>query len=1210
MRFNAKHTLLFCLSFFLVVAMVQGCFAQTFSSSITGTVTDPSGSVIQGAKVRLLNMNTHDTREAVSTTAGTYKFDNLLPGTYEITAEAAGFKAFVQSNMILPATTAATVNIALTVGAVQEQVQVTAEAVLLDTQSATNTATLDTHLIASLPNSYRNPLNFVFALAGTTEAQSGMTTRSGSLDQNGSMFGLNGGRSGNAQILIDGASSTAVDWGGLFVAPNNDAVQEQQIVQNVYDAQYQRSGSGVVTLVTKGGGQKFHGTVYDYFRNSALDANSWFNNHRATDGVWDPIAKGLFHRNQFGATVSGPISEKHHLFFFAAYEGLRQPGSATPNVLTVPTDAERGGDFSHSYNPPDEANPNGTLQVIYNPFSTRLVTFNGQTYYTRDPFPGNVIPSNLFNSVGQRLVNLYPQANRPSEAVNTLNNFFKQSGDLVKNDKIDWRVDWEQNAKNRVFARMSERIRQNDNPDCVLCNGADNAVDQNNRGYQVVLNDTYTPSNTWVIDAYTAYGRWHESQNRTGYGQGDLNALGFDPSLSQAPMLPQTSASGYSDLGAGWSNYNNYIRSNVTFQGNITKQFTRHTLKFGANYDIAFLNIRQDLPIRLYFGRGFTACDPDPNGGPCHASLGSTTGNAIASMLLGTGNGQADLRMDPAMGLHTIGAYIEDQWRVNNRLTVTAGLRYENQRPATERFNRLTYFNPAAVNPINTAVNADGTAVNVALGRTVNGAFEYASSSNRFAWEPENRDFAPRLGIAYKVTDKLVARAGAGLFFSPASAMIGYDSPGQFLGFTSTTSWQGSVDGLGYVPSNLVDNAFPNGLVPPVGNGQGGLTFVGTNTGNVQMWPKGTHRIGYTEQWSADLQYQLTSHSVLEVGYMGTRGRHLMYGNPDINANQLPTQYLALGRNALNALVPNPFYGVITDGPLSGPEVPYNQLLRPFPEFLYLNYTRSLPGASSAYDALKVKFTKQFSNGLSVISSYAWSKALDNGSEDYIGWALGGLWRDSTNTKLDYAISMHDVPQSFATAFVYQLPFGHGKQFGGSAPAAVNHILGNWEISGVVRISSGLPLFAPFYWDNYLNNGDLLGNFGFPGYAWGDLVGNPKPAHQTIDSWINAGAFAPANSSGSDVLRLGNEPSRMTQLREAATKNLDLGVAKTFGGERLKARFGAEFLNFFNHPTYGGAWWGGWGSNIDLCVNCGTFGIVKGTRNDPRNIQLSMKLMF
>jgi hypothetical protein len=1181
MKFNPKSLALFCISFFvLVTAINQSSLAQTFSSSITGVITDPSGSVVQGAKVHLRNMGTNDVRDTTTTAAGSYKFDNLLPGTYEITAEATGFKKYVQSNMILRANTAATVNVPFTIGEAQQSVQVTSEAVLVDTQTATNLVTMDSHLIEALPNSYRDPLNFVFALAGTTEAQSGQTTRSGSFDQNGSQFGLNGGRIGNEQILIDGAPSTAVDWGGLLVAPTNDAVQEQQVVQNVYDAQYERSGAGVVTLITKSGSNSFHGEVYDYMRNSALDANTWSNGYFGAQ-------KGLFHRNQFGANLSGPISRSGRVFFFAAYEGLRQPETDSTSA-TVPSAAMRNGDFSELPYP------------IYNPFSTHQVTVGSNTYFTRDPFPGNQIPQNLWDSVGQKIMALYPLPNVPASAGLGFN-YFAQGPGTTKNDKFDWRVDWNQSANNRIFVRMSDRVRQNNTPACFFCNGGDEGAINADRGFQIVLNDTYTPSSTWVIDGYAAVGHWHEEQTSIGYGKADPSTIGLSNSLFQVPMLPIVNVDSYSTLGSDFSSLNRYVRSNSTFIGNLTKEFPKHTFKFGANYNIAFMNNRQDQPGNFNFGKAFTSCEPGPTSSdPCQAvnqapTVGFSTGDAIASMLLGTGGGQSPIVMDPAMSLHSFGMYFQDQWRANQRLTVTAGLRYENQRPATERFNRLTYFDTAAVNPISAAV-----------GQTFHGAFEYASKNNRYAWGPDNLNFAPRLGIAYKVTDKLVARVGAGLFYAPASAMVSFDQPGQHLGFNSTTSWNGSLNGEGFIPTNLVSNPFPNGLQQPVGSSQGALTFVGVAADNVQMWPKGAHPIGYAEQWSMDLQYQLGRHSVIEVGYTGVRGRRLMYGNPDLNANQLPTQDLALGQSVLDSEVQNPFSAVITDpsSPLSGQKILRNQLLRPFPEFVYLNWTRSLPGAHSAYDALSMKLTKQFSDGLSLLSTYVWSKALDNGSEDFIGWTIGSMWRDSYNTNLDYAVSTHDVPQSFATALVYQLPYGSGKRWGSSAPSIVKQVAGDWELSSIVRLTSGLPLLPVYYQNN------PLGNYGFPGPGLPDLVGDPKPAHQSRTNWINPLAF-----TAPTTLRYGDEPQRMTQLREGGTKNVDLSVGKYFGPEKFRAQFRAEFLNLFNHPQYGGEFYGNYfgSANIGNCLDCGNdykFGQVFGTRNDPRNIQLSLKLMF
>ena len=365
--------------------------AQTFSASIAGTVTDPSGAMVAGADLQLLNLATKDIRHDKSGSNGNYTFTNLLPGTYEITATAAGFEKLLQSGMILRANTAATVNISLKVGTTQQQVVVSGEAVLLDTESANNSVTMDNELIENLPNNTRNPLNFVYDIAGTTEAQGGMTSRSNTYDQYGSTFGLNGGRSAESEILVDGAPSTAIDWGGLMVSPMQDSVQEQQVVQNEYDAQYERGGEGVVTLVTKSGSSVFHGEVYDYMRNSSLDANTWSN-----DFAGSP--KGKLHRNQFGGNIGGPIWRRHNLFFFGAYEGLRQPQTEPSGLLSVPTAAERSGDFSSTYS------ANGTLDVIYNPFSTHQVTdAAGNTYYTRDPFPGNKIPASMIDPVGAKI---------------------------------------------------------------------------------------------------------------------------------------------------------------------------------------------------------------------------------------------------------------------------------------------------------------------------------------------------------------------------------------------------------------------------------------------------------------------------------------------------------------------------------------------------------------------------------------------------------------------------------------------------------------------------------------------------------------------------------------------------------------------------------------------------------------------------------------
>lgn len=1175
-RWPASHVLRLAAAI-LCLAVCRLSFGQSFTSSITGTVSDPSGATVNNAKVDLKNMGTNDLQEITTKADGSYQFNNLQPGTYQITVAAPGFQSYVRTGLILQANLAAKVDVPLQLGNTQQKIEVTGSQLLVDTETANNSVTLERRLIEALPNSTRNPLNFVFALAGTTEGPAGQTQKSGSLDQTSSNFGLNGGRTGDESILIDGAPSQAVDWGGLIVSPLQDSVEEEQVVRNTYDAQYERAGAGIVTLITKSGTSSYHGEAYDYLQNSALNANSWANNKFG-------VARGPFKQNQFGGNIGGPILKRWNLFFFAGYEGLRQPNTQSSGLQTVPTQAERNGDFSGALN------ADGSPDLIYNPFTTVQLADGS---FTRAPFAGNVVPKTLWNSSGAKIVSLYPLPNRPGQGPNQINNFFAQGAGDTLNDKMDTRVDWEQSTKHRLFVRWSDRFRQDIVVPCFYCTGGDQGVNQTNNGFQVVLNDTVTPSPTWVIDTYASYSRWKEAHIAQTFGIADASTIGLSPSFFQAPILPSiTNTDGtYSNLGAGLGGgFQQYVRYSNTIEMNLTKQLSSHTIKFGGNFDDERINSISESNGSFNFGSALTSCDPNPNGGPCIASnVGSSvSGNPIASMLLGTasGGGQS-LNMDPAMGLHTFGLYIQDEWRVNSRLTVNLGVRYENQRPATERFNRLEYFNTTVTNPISTQI-----------GFPVRGGFEYAgiNGNTRYAWPPNNLDFAPRAGIAFKITDKLVARMGAGIFFLPPSAMITFDSPGQFLGFSSSTSYNATAQN-GYVPLNLVSNPFPGGISQPTGSSQALNTLVGD--GMSQIWPKAPHPTPYTEQWSFDLQYQLSSHSVFEVGYTGNRGRKLLYGNPNLDANQLPDQFLGL-QSQLDRQVPNPFYGVLdpSTGLGSQQTIAYNQLLRPYPEFSYLVWTRSLPGARSSFDALNVKYDHQFNAGLSLLATYQWSKALDNGPEDYFGWGTGNQWRDAYNTMLDYNISTHDVPQSFATALVYELPYGKGKHWGSHAPLIAREALGNWQVSSVIRLASGLPLPQGIFW-SYNNP---LSAYGFQGPQLADLVGNPVPSNRTPNSWINPAAYTAPPSPWT----LGNAPQRMTQLRERAARNVDLSVAKNFGGERYQIWLRGEFLNAFNYAQYNLAPF----SSFQLCVTCGDFGDLNSTENTPRTIQFSLKLLF
>ena len=1179
----AKRTPLL-LAIILAIVFSAFSFGQAFTSSITGTVTDPTAAAVPSARIELRNMATNDVRNATSQADGTYQFNNLSPGTYEIVVAASGFKSYTQQNLELRAQIASTVNITLEVGGTTERVQVTAAATLVDTETANTAVTMESRLIQDLPNATRSPLNFVFSLAGTTAPPQGYGGRFQVLDQSTANFGLNGGRSNGASILIDGAPSQAIDWGGLLVSPLQDSVQEQQVVTNTYDAQYQRSGAGVVTMITKGGASEFHGEAFDYLQNSYLNANSWGNKRSGTD-------RGNYKQNQFGGNIGGPILKRWNLFFFAGYEGIRQPNRQDSGLQSVPTQAERSGDFSQSR----LVSGDGTIPVtIFNPFSTTAVKDAGGNVigYTRAPFADATIPASLINSTGQKIANLYPTPNRTPLIPGTdLENFFKAGNGNTLSDKMDLRVDWAQNTVHRMFFRFSDRFRQGSTNPCFFCNGADPGTNNTSAGWLAVVNDTVTPSPTWVINSLVSYGFWLEAQKLVGYGQLDASSIGLSPSLYQAPVLPHITADNYTGLSNSQDYADiHYARTTSTAQVNVTKELSRHTVKFGANFDVQLISNYKGYSGNFGFSSSLTSCDPQSSG-PCLANnqQSNLSGNSIASMLLGTASGGSQgAGISPAMGIHIFGEYIQDQWRITPRLTINAGLRYENQRPATERHDRQMYFNPNAANPINTAVAP-------LLGRQFKGAFEYTNSDNRYLWEPDNTNFAPRIGLAYKLTNSLVIRAGAGMFFLPASAMISFDNPGQFYGYATSTPMIGTTTS-GFVPANLVSNPFPNGVNKPIGNGGGAGTLVGN--GLDQIWVKAPHPTPYSEQWSFNVQYQIAPHSVFEAGYTGIRGRKLLYGNPNLDLDQLSPQFLNLGAQ-LDAQVANPFYGIAPENTYLGsqPTVPYNALLRPYPQYTYLVATRSLPGASSEYHSLDLKYNHSFSAGLSLLATYRWSKAMDNGPEDFLGWATGNQWRDAYHTNLDYNISTHDVPQSFATALVYELPYGKGKRWGNDAPAVVKQALGGWQLSSSIRMASGLPLYGVFWqWGNHLNN------YGFQGPLLADWAGTPRTTGNP-DRWIDPSSF---KKPSSDFV-LGNVAQRYTQLRERAENNIDLSIAKAFPiTERVRVQFRGEAFNLFNYAQYSpGAW-----NSSAVCVTCGSFGRFNGTENYPRMMQFSLKVLF
>ncbi len=587
-----------------------------------------------------------------------------------------------------------------------------------------------------------------------------------------------------------------------------------------------------------------------------------------------------------------------------------------------------------------------------------------------------------------------------------------------------------------------------------------------------------------------------------------------------------------------------------------------HSVRFGGIAELARINQINANTGSFNFTRGLTS-------GPIATTAGTTSGDALASLLLGVGSGgSVPIQAASAVTSMYYGLYLQDAWRVNRRLTLHLGLRYEVQPGRTERYDRFNNFDFNVVNPL-----AQVT------GLPLKGGLVFADKDNRASWNTDKLNFAPRIGMAYKVTDKLVFRGGYGIFYPQSGG-------GTRDGYSTTTSWVSTIggDGINPNPSALLSNPYPQGISQPIANSRGLLTQVGDAVNAFSAH----HPLGYVQSFSADFQYEVAKNMVLEVGYTGSQGRKLLFGTGQ-QANQLDPKFLSLG-TALDQPVTNPFFGIIPSGVLSGPTVPRQRLLRPHPQFAAVNLSADAPGASSSFNALVVRYNWQIGSSLNLLTTYQWSKAIDNASE-WQGWEVSDTLRDYYNLEVDRSISAHDLPQSFVNALVYELPVGKGRKYMTDLHPVANAVLGGWQVSSIVRFGSGLPLTftAP----------NTLAAYGFqvqrPNIDDLNAIKVDKP---TPDRWFNKEAFrAPG------VYEIGNMTRWAPTVRFGPTRHGDFALLKNFRyGERYKAQFRAEMFNITNTPQFG---------RPNTTLGNADFGRVSGTTNvGPRNIQLGLRIQF
>jgi Carboxypeptidase regulatory-like domain len=1126
----------------LLLSAVAG-WSQTSTGAIVGNVFDSTGAVVTGASITLTNSDTDVSRTVTSNEAGGYTVSLLPPGEYRIEVNAQGFKKYSQAGVQLRVQQQARVDIQLQVGELTESVQVHADAALVETTASSVGKVVDNKRIMELPLNTRN----VYTLINLTP---GVTGSIGN-QHNAVSYSVNGSRGGTFGTLVDGSPAdfpTVNGFAGLSVFPSVDAVAEFKVQAQNYSAEFGRSVTSVLNLVYKSGGNDFHGSAYEFLRNSVLDANNFFNNTR---GV--PLAS--FKRNQFGGTLSGPVRH-NQTFFLVAFEGLRQR-QFRDTLTTVPTDKQRIGDFS-------ETRAGLTQQInIFDPSTTRPNP-NGSGSI-RDQFPGNLIPAARFDPVARNVLNYYPRPNQAGDPGTQRNNFYNSGAASVNTDNADFRVDHNLNQAQRLYGRFSYR-KSFDGPPQLFPGDlgiAEGRINQNDFGRNAVADYTNTLNPSSVLNVRVSFAR-----NRFLY---DNQGLGFVPSSLGLPqtldsavdrlMFPRFGVSGQVSIGGSdhrQSGFNNY-----GLTGSYSKITGKHSLKAGYDGRMLRINVWEARAAGTFnFNAGFTQ-------GPNPTAASATAGYGLASFLLGTGsdgNFYQNWKNVASQSFYQA-FYIQDDWRVTRKLTLNIGIRYDFDTPRTERYDRLSWFDPGLRSPL---------AGKVAGFPNLNGGLRFVAvdGNDRTQFNGDWNNIAPRLGFAYQVDNRTAIRGGFAQLFGP-STLAAQGTVGPY-GFRVETPWVTTLDN-GLTPYNTLRNPFPAGFPPVPGASQGALTAIGS----LLEAPLSNTNTPYTLQYNLTIQHELPGRILIETAFVGNRGRQLSRGGEGgYTLNQVDPQYLALG-SALNELVDNPFYGTVSGGVLVAPKISRAQLLRPYPQFDAI-HPLFFQGANSEYNSLQVSFSRRFSKGLLFEGNYTWAKAIDEGTS----------YQDSYNTRASRGVSSVHVPQRLIFSGVYELPVGRGRAFGSSMSRPVEMLIGGWQVNGILNVQSGSALgISGRNTVNLFTEAFRVNSNGRNPVLEGD-------AHDRLNRWFDTTVFSqPAPYT------FGNVSPLIANLRNHHINNVDLSLFKQFTiTEKLRIQFRAEAFNAFNRVRF---------SSPNTDVNGGAnFGKVTSQSNDPKQMQFGLKLLW
>ncbi len=1151
----------------LALSLAAGpAWTQEARGAIVGRVTDSTGAVIPGVSVKITNIATGVTTPAETNAQGNYLAPYLIPGTYRITAEKAGFKSFLREGIELRVNDRLEVNITLELGAVTETITVTAETPMLDTASASMGSVVDARRVAELPFPHGNPYHLIQLASGVAFAQN-LTLDRPFEPTHIVGYTMDGARSNRSEVTLDGTVNTASGNTGTrnelisSWVPPADVVAEFKVQTATFDVTVGQTEGGVINVGLKSGTNTPHGTAYYVKMRPEWTANLFFSNR-------NNIPRSNFTYNRWGTQADGPLylpklyDGRNRTFYMYGYEGIheeRPRGTTT----TVPTAKQREGDFS-------DLLKLGSQYQIYDP-ATRRAAAGGR--FQSDPLPGNIIPAARISSIARNILKYYALPNVAGTADGRNNLALPNEPEPITYYTHVFRLDHNLSERHRIFSRVNVYKRDSHYNDWF-----DSAA--TGQWFQFLsraagFDDVYSFRPTFIMNLRYGYNRFIRTYDGNPAGRNfDLTTLGLPAAYNNAidPVIrrfPYVTIDGYASTYNGWLWRPTETHS---FTAAFDKVQGSHSLKFGLEYRAYRENQYNYDHVstgRFDFGTTWTR-------GPMDNSPTAPIGQGLASMLLGlpTG-GYVERRASYAEQSTVWSVYFQNDWKVTSKLSATLGLRYEVEGPLTERFNRsIRGLDFNAVLPIEAQVKA-----NYAKNPTpevppdqfkVRGGLTFAGVGGlpRTLWERDANNFMPRVGLAFALNDKTVLRAGYGVFFGFLGTRRGDVIQ---TGFSQQTNLIPSLDG-GLTFRATLANPFPDGIQEPLGASLGVMTYVGQGITFFNTKPLAP----YMQRWQFSIQRQLPHRIVAEVSYVGNRGTHIETSR---NLNAFPVQYLSRTGARDQPVIdywstnlPNPYYPLLPGTGRAGTLIGRAALVTAYPHFTSLGTTTN--EGYSWYHSFQAKVDKRFSAGYTIQVAYTQSKFME----------ATGFLNDGDPVPAK-CISDQDYPQRLSLSWIWELPFGRGRKLGSQTRPVVNALISGWQIQGIYAGQSGQALG--------------FGNVIFRG----NLKDIPLPVSQRRpERWFNIDAGFERDSRKQLSYAARVMSFRFSGIRGDGINNFDLSVLKdTRVREGMKVQFRAEFLNAFNHVLF---------SNPNTSVTSTAFGTITSEKGYPRRIQLGVKFIY